>query len=293
MFRKTDSPGKQAVDRFLDINELDRQYEILRRLMVTSPEDEQRKDFKFTFQMALRKIASEGKQAEFWDMMNTVCKEVYSNPFDYEALLSAIESPSNVKQNVHCPKCGSLWRIRSEHAVAICKYGRCVKCLTDAKQLFDADAIRIYSYDVDRGMKSRRAVEAEQNEALRDLAGAADSRSKTAQQMDVIMKDWKKPTNVERERELQADRAAAHLGFAADELDAFREPEKEVRQRGPADAKDILSDARKVFKDWEQWLDVTEEAVRSAEVLMNNLGELVVSCESSNPTDKAPNTSDT
>lgn len=213
MFESKDTPGKQALDRFLDINNTDRQYEILRRLMVTSPEDEKREDFTFTLQMALRKIADEGKQAEFWRTMNDVCGEFYENPFDYQDMLSAIESPSNVKQNIHCPQCGRLWRIRSEHAVAVCKYGRCVKCLIEEKVHFDADAIRIYSggmndYDVRRGMKSRKQVELEQDEAIMNQfrmfrAAGLDDRSK-------------------RQR---LDEAAAVVGYRPADLDALVSPE--------------------------------------------------------------------
>lgn len=42
-------------------------------------------------------------------------------------------------QAIACPKCSKLWTIRSEHAVAICKRGKCIGCIADAKERIETN----------------------------------------------------------------------------------------------------------------------------------------------------------
>lgn len=254
MHSKTDSPGKQALDRFLGITDRERQYRVLREMGVTSPDDEQTPDVYRVFQQALRKIAAQGMQVVFWDKMNEVLDSIDENPFIYRDMLTAIESDSQDQQHLHCPKCGMVYYYRRESAVSICRNGMCRKC--KAKSCEDGMPCITESLD-----KARERGE-----------------SPIAQQMEAFMQTWQPFGYVTPDEALEAIEKAEQAGFskgAFNQMCRKSASNKVCHNRGPESNAERLADAVSVLYDYHSYNLLTDEARAEAEELMHKLRVLL------------------
>ncbi|MEQ8852883.1 hypothetical protein [Gimesia sp.] len=70
------------------------------------------------------------------------------------------------EQQIKCPKCLGVWFIRSDQAVAVCRYGKCACCLVDDKDEFDPSQLRVF--DLKKGVTTRAKAEADQIAEMKD-----------------------------------------------------------------------------------------------------------------------------